>query len=244
VVQIHEERGNLRTRAKDIAMSLQSTVLRQYPRGHPRRPDVAQRKTGLSGLRLARVTATFFTPVIEQFARVCRHLHAHGEAWAILKPLSMEGYDYFQNRIVDYGNFQYRTVLLMWCMLEPRIAQAMREAATAFAGLNVDSADTRGVLVRQGDVIEIMLALCRGASENFGLRSVVQSKTAWLQAYTNLLFLCRAVDFLYSHARGKPLKLKPFDGPCPVWLIDSAKWPHDVLNSSYSFAIIALGLDV
>jgi len=243
-VLVYEERGSMYTRAVSIAMSLQRTVLREYPRRHPERQEVARRRTFMSGLRLARSTAIFFSPVIEQLARVCLHLNAHSAAWTILKPLSMEGYDVVQNRLVDYGNVQYRAVLLLWCILESRIAEAMQLASTAFAGLDINSADTPGVLNRQGDVIEIMLALCRGVSENFGLRQVVASTEAWRQAYVDLLSLCRAVDYLYSHACGKPLKHKPFDGPCLVWRIDAAGWPHDVRNSSFSLAIIALCLDV
>ena len=67
-------------------------------------------------------------------------------SWGQMKALSNAGYDVVRNRAVDYGNVQYRAVLLMWCMLEPRILAAMEDAAQAFAALDVRAGDTAGVL--------------------------------------------------------------------------------------------------
>ena len=242
--QIYDENRHLQfTRAVGVARSLQQTILGTYRRGHPQRPIVARHKTALAGLRFAQTTATFLVPVFERFAMQCHNVHLAGVSWQPFKDLSFEGYDLVRNVPVDYGNFQYRAVLLMWCMLEPRIEWAMVVAARVFGALDVRCVDSNGNLDRQGDVVEIMLALGRDAPENFGLRRCTGSILEWRRVFEDMLFLCRSVDYLYSHARGKELKFKP-NGPCPVWQIDNAAWPHDVVNSSYSLAVLALSLDV
>ena len=57
-----------------------------------------------------------------------------------------------------------------------------------------------------------MTALARGTRDHTGLWAEAGRHTqdrAWMQLYTDFIRLCRAVDFIYSHATGKRLKMAP-----------------------------------
>jgi hypothetical protein len=194
----------------------------------------------LQGLRLADSTAEFFEPVLAKFGDVCSGLS--GKSWAdTFKPLSKQGYDVVCNRCVDYGNFQYRVVLLMWCACRPSIAASLYKAAQSFAALDCRLADSLTVFDRQGDVVEIMLALARG-EKSFGLRSDEESddtKMRWRIMYGELCDFSRSVDFLYSTIFRKSKKIAPWEPP-PVAM--QVAGVQEFAYSTYAFSRLALHL--
>jgi hypothetical protein len=204
------------------------------------RAEFSRRMRQLQGLRLADSTAEFFEPVLAKFGDVCSGLS--GKSWAdTFKPLSKQGYDVVCNRCVDYGNFQYRVVLLMWCACRPSIAASLYKAAQSFAALDCRLADSLTVFDRQGDVVEIMLALARG-EKSFGLRSDEESddtKMRWRIMYGELCDFSRSVDFLYSTIFRKSKKIAPWEPP-PVAM--QVAGVQEFAYSTYAFSRLALHL--
>ena len=147
---------------------------------------IAERKQQLEGLRYVDATANFFEPAIAIWADAC--LAAAGQPWReTMKPLSMRGFDMHNNRKVDYGDFQYRVVMHMWGLSNPRILDSMVRAAGAFAALHPDLPDTPRVLDRQGDVVEILMAMCRG-DKSYGLYDIYITLSGWLTSTSSSCF--------------------------------------------------------
>ncbi len=152
----------------------------------------------------------------------------------------MEGCDVHKNAVVDYGNRQYRAVLLHWMQCEHDIRLSLGRASHTFRALDPMLRDTPGALDRQGDVVEIIMAACRG-SDNYGIRSTVgRSNAAWREAYERLVQLCRSIDYLFANMLGSHLKLRPHDAPCRRMTVDGCEaLPVMVANSSFLLARIA-----
>ena len=206
------------------------------PHSHPMRAMVSERKSHLAGLRFIGSTANFFAPVLANWANAC--LSVAGQPWKdAMKPLSMQGYDVVNNRKVDYGNFQYRVVTHMWGLRSRSIYDSLVRAAGAFAALHPHRPDTPRVLDRQGDVVEILMAACRG-DESYGLRAGY-SAVQWTIAYNELIMLCRAVDFLYASLHGLGQKISPWISRTPRIQFLDERQIFCMTNSSAAFAFIA-----
>jgi hypothetical protein len=79
-----------------------------------------------------------------------------------LKDLSQQGYDVVDGRWVDYSNFIYKVLL---CFLQgeyPEWRLPVNDLGASWPALQWRHSDTAKSLDRQGDVIEILLALSRG----------------------------------------------------------------------------------
>ena len=113
----------------------------------------------------------------------------------------------------------------------------MVRAAGAFAALHPDLPDTPRVLDRQGDVVKILMAVCRG-DESYGLYAIY-NKVEWMYNYTKLIMLCRAVDYVYASLHGGSQKLSPWtEQTCRVQSLQERHISF-MTNSSAAFAIIA-----
>jgi len=239
--EIVEARGPLDEESARIAVLLQAEWLPRVPRRDPRKREIADRRVALKGFQFASCLARFFEPVLEEWATSMASLA--GQSYAdTVKEHTFEGYDVHKNRVVDYGNRQYRAVLHLWCYYCPDIVHHCERAATAFEALNTQWRDSNTVLDRQGDIIEIMLALCR-AHDCWNLRRL-KTNRQWMDAYIELLQLCRSVDYLFCHATQGKLKTDPFSGPCRRPRLPDDRWGQQVLESTYFLAALARQLDV
>jgi hypothetical protein len=156
-----------------------------------------------------------------------------------MKDLSHLGFDVVRNRKIDYGNFQYRTVVHLWCACDSRIRDHLALAARkSFDALDVSLEDTDGTLNKQGDVVEMMMAACR-AHRELGLRSVHESTAEWNDMGAKLNSFCRSVDYLYSCLMLKPLKVAPCDPP-PRRLPFEFSDVQRLRQSSYAFSRLAI----
>ena len=143
------------------------------------------------------------------------------------------------NRPIDYGNRQYRIILHLWCHYRPNIMKALDRASASFEALSIHSPDTYHVLDRQGDVVEILMAACRGHCEE--LRTP-HSILEWRLAYVDLLELCRSIDYVFCHVRGARLKIRPWDFPikklCLRDELENDRWADRLLASTYMFSVV------
>ena len=232
-----EDRGDgLMEWGADVAQELEKEFL---PGGRAQRQLVGPRKVALRGLRHAASLAAFFEPAL--IVLCTRIIESSGQTWQEcgMKALSFEGFDVKDNRIIDYGNRQYRAVLHMWCRFQPVIRRALECASISFGALCPHNEDTMAVLDRQGDIVEIMMALCR-ASDPFGLRRF-HTNEEWREAYRKLIELCRSVDFLYRHAVGGALKVKPWADCRPINLSPPYQnWGEIVGSSTHALAVVAM----
>ncbi len=204
------------------------------------RAAVSDRASHLAGLQYVDATANFFAPVMARWAETC--LAVAGQPWEVTtKPLSQRGFDVQKHRWIDYGNCVCRVVIKMWGLSNRDICASMVRAAGTFAALHPARPDTPRVLDRQGDVVEIMMAMCRG-DESYELHEHYRA-AEWMAAYNQLIMLCRALDFLYASLRGGSQKLSP-------WIrtprIASLQEGHIscMANSSAAFATITSALAV
>ena len=232
-----EDRGDrLMEWGADVAEAFENRFL---PGGRAQRQVVGPRKVALRGLCHATGLAAFFAPVL--VALCDRIVESCGQAWGEcgMKALSFEGYDLKDNRVIDYGNRQYRAILHMWCRFEPSILQALERASSSFGALCPHSKDTMAVLDRQGDIVEIMMALCR-ACDPFGLRRF-HTIAEWRMAYRKLIELSRSVDFLYRHAVGGALKLSPWKTETAISLSPPNHTWGDIVGSfTHALAVVAM----
>jgi len=228
--------------AIDACVGKVNAWLPDLRKGHPDRQVVAQRKVALRGFRHVPALAAFLGPMLHRLAQVC--VDSAGVSWSsTLKPVSHEGYDIYKNRIVDYGNFQYRAWLTLLESHDARIGLWMAWAATAFPTLHPHYADTDDSLEHQGDIVEIILALCR-ARRCWGIYEMA-TPAEWRQHYVMSIALARSIDYLYAHVRGKSTKLEPWDTVHPA--LSNAFGDADRgFMTSYSahFAAVVMCIDV
>ena len=106
---------------------------------------------------LAKVFPELVTIVEDVFTHICTSPFT----LAYLKDFSRHGFDYIRNKEVDYGNFQYATVLKMMALVNNTIGDTLDAISEAIPSLRVTHADTERALVHQGDVIEALMGLYR-----------------------------------------------------------------------------------
>jgi len=179
--------------------------LMKPPRGDPAVFRWHTRCQSLAGLRHVQKLSVIFAPVLQRLACI-----ATSQVWnwtAVIKPWSHLGYDY-RGRVIDYGNFQYKTVITAWAWLNVDIENAMLLLSTAWPTCAPRYADSLDALNHQGDLVEVCLSLCRG-DDVFDLLSLHDTDT-WRSSYADLCSLCNAVDHLYCYMReGKAAKRDP-----------------------------------
>ena len=241
-----EDRSQLRAYAENVALAMNQWSM--VPgKGHPNRQQVQIRRQKLAGLRHAAATAQFFEPVLRYIASLCGRIGEQGRSWAeTLKPLSANGYDINRNNLIDYGNRQYRGVLFLWDMHDGRVSEYLQHASVVFSALDMRLPDTEGTLDKQGDVVEICMALCRGHFE-YGKREYAeQSKEAWRQMYSTLCALCKSMDQLFCYLSSSSPKIDPFARPVQAQLqgVDLRHLRHIVRHHSYVLAVVAANLQI
>jgi len=210
--------------------------LRKPPRGDP---DVVQwqaRKQSLLGLSLVGRLSFVFAPVLKHLAFIAT---SHSSDWnSMFKHWSHLGYDY-RSRLLDYGNYQYKTVLTCWAWLNVEVAHALQQLSMVWPTCAARHPDTSASLNHQGDLLEVCMALCRGENA-FGLLSMY-SIEFWRTSYAELCSLCNSVDHLYCYVRlGSASKRDPRNvlTPCPM----KANVRTHVGNSSSLMADLVLDI--
>ena len=185
----------------------------------PRRGDLDVvrwyvRRQSLSGLSQVFRLSCVFASVLQHAVRIATSRTTN---WtSMFKHWSHLGYDY-RSRLMDYGNYQYKTVITCWAWLNVEVAQALQLLSLVWPSCAERRADTAESLNHQGDLVEICMALCRGDNA-FGLLSMY-SIEIWRSAYADLCSFCSAVDHLYRCVRmGSTAKEDPRNvlRPCPM----------------------------
>ena len=106
----------------------------------------------------------------------------------------------YKNQCMDYGNLQYKAVFALFAKLEPDISSELVAAAAYYPTLHPDYADTYDALEREGDIIEVFLALGR-AADIADIRAL-RTQPEWVMFYTHFEMFCNAMDVLKCHLIG------------------------------------------
>ena len=79
------------------------------------------------------------------------------------KAVSMEGYDVVRNKIIDYGNREYTTILAAFMVRDTKIAECVTWLSGHWPSLHpFNSEHTNHSVEMQADIIEIVMAALRG----------------------------------------------------------------------------------
>jgi hypothetical protein len=203
---------------------------RKDPLISPDRARVAARRQALKGLLFAPELATFFEAPLATMVDVMLVQGGRLGFEGIFKDLSHEGYDVVSNRKIDYGNFQYKSALICMAMENAEVHSLMCRFSTVVPTLHPDYSDTEDSLSKQGDVIEVLMAFCRGA-EFVHCPSIRRFHTnaEWSWAYVKLCALCNSIDLLYCHLdHSRSSKRNPYNGPAAT-----CRMLGEVRNSVY-----------
>jgi hypothetical protein len=170
--------------------------LRKPPRGDPNVVQLQARKQSLLGLSLVGRFSSVFAPVLKHVPFIAT---SHSSEWnSMFIHWSHLGY-YYRSRLLDYGNYEYKTVLACWPWLNVKVAQALRQLSMVWPTCAARHADFSASLNHQSDLLEVCMALCRGENA-FGLLSMY-SIEFWRTSYAELCNLCNSVDHLYCYVR-------------------------------------------
>ena len=155
-----------------------------------------QQLAGLTRFALAEDLAPCAVVVAEYFGRF--------GVDAAAKQASHYGYDVVRNRVVDYGNVVYKTVLQGFALEQAVVHEALTRAAEKnMPTLNVGYADTPDSLSNQGDLIEILLGVARG--DDFQDMRRAHSADQWRELFVELTQLCRSLAYLRCLLHGGTL---------------------------------------
>ena len=201
------------------------------------RAVVAQRRQDLKPLRHAQELANFLGEPMQMLAAAIIDSYRNGDDWVSggFKAHSLLGYDIVQNRVVDYGNFQYTSGLAVLARHNPMIATALEEASQWLPTLQLDCTDTDASLERKGDVVEIMFALARGHDE-WHIRGLY-SAMEWRIFFGKVCAFFNAIDILKAHTIGGRTK-RTSDIRARALTPDL----RDAMYSSQTFARVVDGL--
>ena len=81
---------------------------------------------------------------------------------SIFKAKSMEGYDVISNRVIDYGNVEYKVFALTACLEDVRARTSLEQMCWHFPTVHPDYKDTFDSCENIGDLVETHLACLRG----------------------------------------------------------------------------------
>ena len=82
------------------------------------------------------------------------------------KDLSFEGVDVLKERLVDYGNKEYKTTALIFALVRPPVLVLLEALSRRWPSLSPVAPDTLDSLDHTGDLVEVHMAALR-ASEYF-----------------------------------------------------------------------------
>ena len=152
--------------------------------------------------------------------------------------LSYQGYDVTGHlRAVDYGNYEYLSVLEFWSLREPKIWESLNSMRDAWATL-LDlwhAANTQRHVERLADIVEIVMGALRG--EDWFHECIGEKRLPDL--FASHVALCRLVQLLNARLTTEYLKYKrepltKFEMPCMF----SQLWR----DSGYSSGLLLCGL--
>ena len=138
---------------------------------------------------------------------------------AYLKDMSRHGWDYIRNKEVDYGNFQYATVLKMMALVNNTICDTLDAISEAIPTLRVTHADTEGALVHQGDLIEALMGLYRHQEDEgfLGLAHVISLEQI-KALFQKLVTVSRIVDSAWAICTGRRINKRGDELPFECFL--------------------------
>ena len=158
---------------------------------------------------------------IQKLARSTKQQCASGvKSWEAcgFKYLSYQGYDVTGHlRAVDYGNYEYLSVLEFWSLREPKIWKSLNSMRDAWPTL-LDlwhAAKTQRHVERLADIVEIVMGALRG--EDWFHECIGEKRLPDLSALH--VALCRLVQLLNARLTTGYLKYKrepltKFEVPC------------------------------
>ena len=151
-------------------------------------------------MELAKVFPELVAVVEDVFTHICTSPFT----LAYLKDFSRHGFDYIRNKEVDYGNFQYATVLKMMALVNNTIGDTLDAISEAIPSLRVTHADTERALVHQGDVIEALMGLYRHQDDGgfLGLASFYSQEQIKV-LFAKLVAVSRIVGNIYATCTGR-----------------------------------------
>ena len=159
------------------------------------RSQMKMYSNGDSWDRMCRCIAIVVEKISER-TRADAEEHAQIRSWkdAGWKALSQKGFDMLYGKIeMDYGNKPYRALLLAATthgLFGERIRMGLDDLARVWPSLTTHHTDTKKVLSMNGDIIEILLALCR--AEDRALRAEFEmDNTQWCIMYNDIAAWCR-----------------------------------------------------
>jgi hypothetical protein len=151
-------------------------------------------------MELAKVFPELVAVVEDVFTHICTSPFT----LAYLKEFSRHGKDFIRNKEVDYGNFQYATVLKMLALVNNTICDALDAFSTAIPTLRVTHADTSASLIHQGDVIEALMGLYRHQKDGgfLGLANIISQEQIKV-LFAKLVAVSRIVGNIYATCTGR-----------------------------------------
>ena len=163
--------------------------------------------------------------------------HQQQRSWSNigLKSFSFDGFDWKRMRIVDYGNFCYRCLLLLCAKENHAIANVLDYLAEHFGDnfspAKPDGKGQGGTLDRQGDIIEIAMAVARGHGD-FGLRARCRLGPADCQEFFSMI--CSSCQDLHQVWEAMVGVLRPVSEGCWDWdpTREERPWKQGALHSS------------
>ena len=151
-------------------------------------------------MELAKVFPELVAVVEDVFTHICTSPFT----LAYLKDMSRHGWDYIRNKEVDYGNFQYATVLKMMALVNNTICDTLDAISEAIPSLRVTHADTSASLIHQGDVIEALMGLYRHQEDGgfLGLANFISQEQIKV-LFAKLVAVSRIVGNIYAACTGR-----------------------------------------
>jgi hypothetical protein len=192
------------TTVVDLTVMQLLTFLRPPKRSDPDVKILAgKHRLALAGLANLPGLVVQFEPCMKGFAQMMRG-RGTSSFTSMFKELSWGGYDWVNNRGVDYGNIQYKSWLYACCLSSTSYYEMLLACSTEFPTLHPLHTDTQAALLNQGDIVESLYAFCRG-DDIMNLRNVHDNKT-WRQIYTDASACFHAIDYLRCFLHGRRLK--------------------------------------
>ena len=178
---------------------LEQTVMELLRFLHPpKRADsdcrviAGKHRQALRGLTHLPLLASFFEPCMQGFTRLIVDRGA-ASFHSLFKEQSMCGYDIVNGRVLDYGNFVYKSWLYAWSLSSASYHEMLLACHTQFPTLHPQYKDTLDALNNQGDIVESLYGLCRG-DDFMNLRSR-HDNASWRQAHNDASACFAAFDY-------------------------------------------------
>ena len=145
---------------------------------------------------------------------------------AVFNEPAKEGYDIVRGKVVDYGNIQYKSFLIVCSMRSPFIRTHVEFLASFVPTLGPHHEDSESSLCNQGDIVKTIYGIGRG--NNFLNCRTAHEANGWRALYVESGMCFHAIDLLRRLTNGGCCKRDPshYINPCKFTLPpeDSSKF--------------------